>query len=92
MANTELVYEQSNLYLENREKLRITGVSDVIGFDEQNISVQTQKGDLIIGGEDLKITKLDVESGEMFIEGTLNSFFYRGQTNTKQSMFGRLFR
>ena len=91
MANTELVYEQSNLYLENREKLRITGVSDVIGFDEQNISVQTQKGDLIIGGEDLKITKLDVESGEMFIEGTLNSFFYRGQTNTKQSMFGRLF-
>ncbi|MBE6817632.1 MAG: sporulation protein YabP [Ruminococcaceae bacterium] len=91
MSESENLYTQSNLFIENREKLRLTGVKDVDNFAEDAISVQSQQGDLVIHGQDLKITKLDVESGELFVEGLISSFFYRENTTEKtSSFFGRL--
>ena len=90
MNDNESLYSESNIFLENRSKIRITGVKDVDSFDDFNISVKTQKGDLIIGGEELKISKLDVESGELLIEGVFNSLFYNDNSSSKKGMFGRL--
>lgn len=42
-----------NLILENREKLTITGVVDVLSFDDQIVIVETQLGLLTVKGEDL---------------------------------------
>ena len=93
MSETENIYIQSNLYVENREKLRLTGVTDVDNFDDYNISVKTQKGDLSIGGENLKISKLDVENGELHVEGLLHSLFYTDNAVQKNSgVFGKLFK
>ena len=93
MNENETMYSQSNLYIENREKLRLTGVKDVDNFDDSNISVQTQKGEVVISGEQLSISKLDVESGELFVEGTINSFFYHETNISKNSsVFGRFFK
>ena len=47
-----------NLILENREKLTITGVVDVLSFDDQIVIVETQLGLLTVKGEDLRINKL----------------------------------
>ena len=44
-----------NLILENREKLNVSGVLDVLSFDDQIIIVETSLGLLTIKGEDLKI-------------------------------------
>ena len=44
-----------NLILENREKLTITGVVDVLSFDDQIVIVETQLGLLTVKGEDLRI-------------------------------------
>ena len=41
-----------NLILENREKLTITGVVDVLSFDDQIVIVETQLGLLTVKGED----------------------------------------
>ena len=91
MNENENVYLQSNIYVENREKIRVSGVQDVDNFSEESISVKTQKGDLMIGGEGLKITKLDVESGELLIDGSLHSLFYNDNALQKTtSFFGRL--
>lgn len=85
------MYTQSNIYLENREKLRLTGVKDVDNFDDFNICAKTQKGDILICGENLKISKLDVESGELFVDGMINSFLYQDNIAQKStSIFGRL--
>ena len=87
MIENESIYTQSNIYIENREKLRLTGVKDVDNFDDDTISVQTQKGDVVIGGEQLKISKLDVESGELLVEGVFHSLFYNERAVQKNSSF-----
>lgn len=93
MQDTDNIYKESNLYVENRKKIRVTGVKDVDNFDDYNISVKTFMGDLVIGGEELKINKLDVESGELLVEGKLNSLFYNDNSSSdNSSFFGRLFK
>ena len=47
-----------NIVLENREKLSISGVLDVLSFDDQIVIVETELGLLTIKGENLKINKL----------------------------------
>lgn len=90
MNDSENMYTHSDLFIENREKLRLTGVKDVDNFDDDTISVKTQKGDMVIGGEALKIAKLDVESGELLIDGTIHSVFYtENHTQKSGSVFGR---
>ena len=51
------------LQMENREKLRLTGVSDVNGFDESLIVLTTDMGELSIRGEALHIEKIDLDAG-----------------------------
>ena len=88
----ENVFNESNIFIENRTKTRITGVIDVDNFDDFNISVKTDKGYIIIGGEELKINKLDVESGELHIEGKFNSLIYNESVKAEGSIFGRIFK
>lgn len=88
----ENVFNESNIFIENRAKTRITGVIDVDNFDDFNISVKTDKGYIIIGGEELKINKLDVESGELHIEGKFNSLIYNENVKSEGSIFNRIFK
>ena len=51
------------LQLEGREKLSVSGVEDVVRFDENCIVTTTSAGTLIITGEELHIGKLSLEGG-----------------------------
>ena len=53
------------LQLEGREKLSVSGVEDVVRFDENCIVTTTSAGTLIITGEELHIGKLSLDGGEM---------------------------
>ena len=50
-----------NLVLENRNKLSISGVKDVLSFDDQVVIMETELGLLTIKGENLKINKLSID-------------------------------
>lgn len=65
-----------NLILENREKLTITGVVDVLSFDDQIVIVETQLGLLTIKGEELRINKLSLDSSEVIIDGEIFNLGY----------------
>ena len=71
-----------NLILENREKLNITGILDVLSFDDQIIIVETTLGLLTIKGEDLKINKLNIETSDLIIEGLINNLAYSGNSDS----------
>ena len=71
-----------NLILENKEKLSISGVSDVDTFDEGKIILFTEDDTLIVEGEELHIQKLDVANGELIIEGTIYAIQYTGDGST----------
>ena len=81
-----------NLVLENREKLSLTGVTDVDSFDENTIVAYTDYGELTIGGENLHICKLNIEDGELKIEGTVSSLNYLSNKPKSQGLFAKVFR
>ena len=80
MEDTNKNYIQ-NVYLENREKLSISGVLDVFSFDDQIIIIETELGLLTIKGENLKITKLSLDTSDFIVEGLINNIFYSNTQN-----------
>lgn len=84
-----------NLILENREKLSISGVIDVESFNDECVIVETELGGLIIRGEDLHISKLNLDSSELNIEGEIISCEYTDNEGSRSGglgFFGRIFR
>lgn len=65
-----------NLILENREKLNVSGVLDVLSFDDQIVIVETELGLLTVKGENIRINKLSLDTSEVVIEGEINSLGY----------------
>lgn len=70
-----------NLSLENREKLNVSGVEQVESFNETQIVIYTLRGALTIKGESLNISKLNLEDGNVKIEGLIESLAYSNKTN-----------
>lgn len=86
--------KKSNLMLENRNKLMLTGVVEVINFDDKTIALDTNLGTLTIRGQELKMQKLDVQNGDVAIIGRINSCIYTTTESKKdnESIIARLFR
>lgn len=73
-----------NIVLENREKLSISGVLDVLSFDDQIIIVETELGLLTIKGEDLRINKLSIDTSETIVNGNIMQIAYSENTVDKK--------
>lgn len=77
--------------LEERRCLTLTGVSDVDSFDETTVVVYTDMGELTVKGEGLHIGRLNVESGDLRVEGHIQSLTY-AEPAERGGFFRRLFR
>ena len=86
--------KKSNLTLENRKKLTINGVIEVINFNETQILLNTDVGTMVIKGQELRMNKLDVQNGDVLITGKVDSFVYTSDKSKvkKDSIVSRLFR
>ena len=83
-----------NIVLENREKLSISGVLDVLSFDDQIIIVETELGLLTIKGEDLRINKLSIDTSETIVNGNIIQIAYSENTVDKkgEGIFSKIFK
>ncbi len=83
-----------NIILENREKLSITGVLDVLSFDDQIVILETELGLLTIKGDNLRINKLSLDTAEVIIDGEIYNLGYSEKDNMQKSgsFFGKIFR
>ena len=83
-----------NIVLENREKLSIYGVLDVLSFDDQIIIVETELGLLTIKGEDLRINKLSIDTSETIVNGNIMQIAYSENTVDKkgEGIFSKIFK
>lgn len=83
-----------NLVLENRGKLSISGVLDVLSFDDQVVIVETELGLLTIKGEDLRINKLSIDTSEVVVEGDIFGMNYSDKELEKKggSLLGKIFK
>lgn len=73
-----------NIILENREKLSVSGVKDILTFDEEEIILDTALGVLEIHGSNLKVEKLSTDSGEILAKGKIDEMLYAKETAVKR--------
>lgn len=83
-----------NLILENRGKLSISGVNDVLSFDDQVVMVETELGLLTVKGENIRINKLSIDTSEVIIEGDISYLAYsdKEMEKNKGSLISKIFK
>ena len=84
----EYVPDAHQIVIEGQRHARITGVVDVESFHEEEAAILTEAGMLVLSGEQLKLTRLDPDSGQVVVDGRILSLEYE-QPNLKRSLFGR---
>lgn len=93
MAEEKRKTGRHTLHMEEREKVRIGGVLEVLSFDEEGVMMETACGLLILKGSEMHIGKLDLDSGDVTVDGMIDSITYSdGSFAEKHSILGRLFR
>ncbi len=81
------------LTLENRSSLAITGLTDIDRFDEREIVLFTQQGELTITGRELHIRSISIENGTISVEGEIWGLLYGDKDQRAPLHFlGRLLR
>ena len=83
--------KKHTIMLDNRSKLVMTGAEDVSGFNEEVVSIKTSCGTMIIKGENLHIDKLNLETGDVTIDGKICAMQYIGNDNSR-SKLSRVFK
>ena len=81
------------IILEGRKNLTVSGVENIESFDENLVVLITSMGELTIHGTDLHITKSNVETGELIMDGTISDFSYSDPVIKKGTggLFGHFF-
>ena len=74
-----------NIILENRQKLSISGVLDVLSFDDQVVILETELGLLTVKGENIRINKLSIDTSEVIVEGDISSLNYSDNKNAEKN-------
>ena len=90
----EKLSKKHTLNMIDRARLNMTGVTDVFAFDEKVIELETSGGFLDIEGDDLHIVKMNLDSGELIVEGRVTALVYQEQNtpSKKGSLIARLFK
>ena len=80
------------LTLTDRKELRVTGVKEVVSFDETGAELETADGRLFVEGEGIRLGALDGEGGDVLITGRVCSLMYKEDIAEKRrGVLGRLF-
>ena len=86
MEETRLPHK---LQMNERKNLTMTGVTEVVSFDENTVVLQTSLGLLIVQGQQLSLQNLSLEGGQVAVEGTIGALSYE---EPRQGGWRRLFR
>ncbi|MBP3927580.1 MAG: sporulation protein YabP [Clostridium sp.] len=80
--------------IQNRSSVSLTGVREVVSFDENQVVMDTDLGLLTLKGKDLHVSRLTVEKGEVDVQGTVDHMAYssnEAHRKAGQSLISRLF-
>ena len=80
-----------SVILEERGKLTVTGVDEVLRFDESEVEMRTARGDLLVRGSELHVGRLAIETGELGIDGAVSELVYEDEPARGEGFWARLF-
>ncbi len=84
--------KKHSVTMDSRSRVSISGVLDVLSFDEDSIVADTVDGAVVLRGHELHINSIDLDKGELMADGAFTGFGYEDAPAEKQSLFGRIFR
>lgn len=79
------------LTLNERKKLTVTGVTEVVSFEEDAVILKTALGTLAVQGRQLQLKTLSLEGGQVDVEGTVSALIYeepRASGGVLRRLFG----
>ena len=77
--------------LDERSHLTVTGVDEVVRFDDTEVSMRTSRGMLTVHGEGLRVARLAIDAGELAIDGAFDALDYTEETVSGSGFWSRLF-
>ncbi len=83
------------LTIENRGSGPMTGIREVVSFDENQVVLDTDMGLLTLKGKGLHVSRLTLEKGEVDLNGNIESLTYSSNEALRrsgESMISRLFK
>ena len=84
---------KSELSLKGRREMSISGVEEMLEFDEENVRMRSVDGELVVEGNEIKIGTLDTDRGIVTLCGKINGIYYTVEPEReKKGFFGRLMR
>ncbi|MDR1066495.1 MAG: sporulation protein YabP [Clostridiales bacterium] len=95
MADEKRSFSKHSINVSRREIAVVTGVIDVISFDDETVITDTELGSLVIRGVNLHVSRLNLENGELEIDGDIASVTYEDQSAFGKgggSFFNKLFK
>ena len=80
--------------IDSRQKVIITAVEDVDSFNENEVIMLTNHGFITVTGEDLHINKLNLDEGQLVLEGSIQSIDYADheEERTRKGVLSKVFR
>ena len=64
------------LTLSERKHLTMSGVTEVVSFDDTAVVLQTNLGTLIVQGKELQLKTLSLEGGKVVVDGNISAMIY----------------
>ena len=92
MVEDKTIYKSQNIVIEDRNRISISGVEQVDSFNDTTIVLSTIKGGLSIKGEELNISKLNLDEGSVKISGMINSLIYISKEGVPKNFIGKIFK
>ena len=87
MAETQMPHR---LTLNERSALTMTGVTEVVSFEDSTVVLHTSLGTLIVQGQNLQLKTLSLEGGDIAVEGQVSALIYE-ESRPERGWLGRLF-
>lgn len=86
-------FKNQNIFIEDRNKVTITGVEQVDSFNDNTIILRTVKGGMTIKGEGLNVGKLNLDNGNININGIINGIVYNNKDSSqRKNIIGKIFK
>ena len=81
-----------HITLENRKNLTATGITAIVSYDAFAATLETPFGQLVIGGQDLVVSELSTQLGEIKVTGQIEYLQYSAPKDAGRSLWKRLVR
>ena len=85
--------KEHEIKLIKRKDLSVSGVLEVISFDEESARLMSVEGEIFVEGEGIKIGVLDTDRGVVTLSGKIDGIYYAEDSkNEKKGFFARFSR